>query len=139
MADTGNGATFTRSGFSVDIVSIQISNAAIDTIDTSLLNESSGFMQKIAADLADPGSITINFQHDSEDTVDYYTLVGGAAVSSTVTLPIANTSNTTACTISGTTIMTEYKPPDLANNELQLCTAVFVWDGGTGPAVGEET
>ena len=138
MADTGNGATLTRTGFSVDIVSISVGNATIETIDTSLLT-TTGFMEKISADLADGGAITVQFQMDSENTTNLYGSLGGAAVSTTLTFPIANTSNTTAATIAGTTLFTDYKPPDFENNALQLCSATFTFDGVTGPAFTAET
>ena len=66
MADTGNGATFTRSGTTVDIVAITIGDQRIDLLDISLLS-TTGFMEKIAADLADAGEFTIEYLYDAAD------------------------------------------------------------------------
>lgn len=131
MPDTGNGATLTRSGFTVDIVSIELRSQTIDTLDISLLSDST-WMRKIAADLADAGSITVTWNFDAGDTGELPT-IGGAAVSTTVTWPIHDSGNTTNATLVGTAITTEVKPPDFANNELQVATATFTFDGVTGP------
>lgn len=129
MADTGNGATLTRSGFTVDIRSITIGNQTIDLLDVSILS-TTGFMEKISADLADAGSFTVEYLFDATD-VDV--ALGGAAVSTTITFPVVGGSGT-AATISGTAICTDKKFPDLQNNELQVASATFTWDGVTGPA-----
>lgn len=131
MSDTGNGATLTRSGFTVDITSISLGNQTIDTLDTTLLS-TTGYMTKVAADLADAGTFTVEFNFDAGDAGEWPT-VGGAAVSTTVTFPIHDSGNTTNSTVVGTAILTDFKPPDLQNNELQRATATFTWDGETGP------
>ncbi len=129
MADTGNGATFTRSGFTVDIVSISIGDQTIDLLDTSTI-ATTGFAEKIAADLADAGEFTIEYLFDATDAD---VTLGGAAVSSTITFPLVGGSGT-AATLAGTAICTTKKFPDLMNNELQMGSSTFTWDGVTGPA-----
>lgn len=131
MPDTGNGATLTRSGFTVDITSISIGNQSIGTVDTSLL-ATTGFMTKIAEDLVDAGALTVEFNFDTSDAGEWPT-VGGAAVSTTVTFPIHDSGNATNATVVGTAILTDFKPPDFNNNELQKASATFTWDGETGP------
>lgn len=131
MADTGNGATFTRSGFTVDIRSITIGNQTIELLDKSVL-ATTGFMEKLSADLADAGSFTIEYLFDSTDAD---VTLGGAAVSSTITFP---SQGGTAATLAGTAICTDKKFPDLLNNELQVAQATFTWDGVTGPAFTAE-
>lgn len=129
MADTGNGATLTRSGFTVDIRSITIGNQTIDTLDISLIS-TTGYMEKIAADLADAGSFTVEYLFDATDAD---VALGGAAASTTITFPLVGGSGT-AATLAGTAICTDKKYPDLQNNELQVAQATFTWDGVTGPA-----
>lgn len=129
MADTGNGATLTRSGFTVDIRSISIGNQTIDLLDISILS-TTGFAEKIAADLADAGSFTVEYLFDATDAD---VTLGGAAASTTITFPVVGGSGT-AATLAGTAICTDKKYPDLMNNELQMGSAVFTWDGVTGPA-----
>jgi hypothetical protein len=129
MADTGNGATLTRTGFTVDIRSITIGNQTIDTLDVSLLS-TTGFTEKISADLADAGTFTVEYLFDATDAAP---ALGGAAVTTTITFPVVGGSGT-AATLAGTAILTDLKIPDLMNNELQVAQATFTWDGVTGPA-----
>lgn len=131
MADTGNGATLTRSGFTVDIRSITIGEQTIDMLDTSILT-TTGFMEKVAADLADAGTFTVEYLFDSTDAD---VVLGGAAASTTVTFP---SQGGTAATLAGTAVCTSKKYPDLQNNELQVGSATFTWDGVTGPAFTAE-
>lgn len=128
MADTGNGATLTRSGFTVDIRSITISNQTIELLDVSLIS-TTGFMKKIAADLADAGSFTVEYLFDATDAD---VALGGAAESTTITFPVVGGPGT-AATLAGTAICTDKKYPDLQNNELQVGQATFSWDGVVGP------
>lgn len=130
MADTGNGATLTRSGFTVDIVAIVVGEQRIDLLDESLLS-STGFMKKMAADLADAGSITVEYLYDGTDTS---VTLGGAAVSTIVTWPLA-TGQTTAANLTGTAIVVGKKFPDFRNNELQSASVEIAWDGKTGPTL----
>lgn len=139
MADTGNGATYTNATLgSYDLVSISIGAASVEPVDTTLLSETD-WMTKIPGDVGEPGTITLTCLFNSQDTADFYTLVGGASTSTTITFPLQSTSNTTAGTISGTAILTEWKPPDLANNEVQTTTFTLQWDGQTEPTFAEET
>lgn len=131
MADTGNGATLTRTGFVVDIRSITIGNQTIDLLDTSLIS-TTGFMEKISADLADAGSFTVEYLFDATDAD---VTLGGAAVSTTITFPGTGT----PATLAGTAICTDKKFPDLQNNELQVASATFTWDGVTGPTFTAQT
>lgn len=131
MADTGNGATLTRSGLTVDIVGINLTAQSIGTIDKSLLTTTT-YMEKIAADLADAGGLVVEYNFDAADAGELPS-VGGAAVSTTVTWPIHDSGNTTNSTLVGTAIITEVKPPDFRNNELQVATITMEFDGVTGP------
>lgn len=128
MADTGNGASFTKSGFTRDIVSISIGEQTIDMLDVSLLS-STGYMKKIAADLADAGTFTIEVLADGADAAS---TLGGAAATSTITWPLQS-GESTAADIEGTAVLSGYKPPDFMNNELQTEQYTFTWDGATGP------
>jgi len=130
MADTGNGATLTRSGFTVDIVAITIGEQRIDLLDESLLS-STGFMKKLAADLADAGSITVEYLYAGT----YASVaLGDAAVSTIVTWPLGP-GQTVPANLTGTAICVSKKFPDFRNNELQTATAEFAWDGKTGPTL----
>lgn len=138
MPDTGNGATLTRSGFTVDIVSMSLGNRTMETLDISLLSDST-WVQKIAADLADAGTLTVEYNFDATGGSGELPSPGGAAVATTVTFPIHTSGNTNAATLAGTTILTDVKPPDFANNELQRASATFTFDGVTGPTFTGES
>ena len=133
MADTGNGATLTRSGMTVDITSISIGEQRIDVLDKSLLS-TTGYAEKVSADLADAGSITVEYLYDAADVA---LTLGGTAVSTVVTFPLA--SGTVAANITGTAIITSLKYPDLANNELQTASVEITWDGVTGPTLAVQS
>jgi hypothetical protein len=130
-ADTGNGATLTRSGFTVDIVAIRIGEQTIDLLDISLLS-TTGFMEKISADLADAGTFTVEYLYDSLDAA---LSLGGAAVSTVITWPLNAVTQSVAANITGTAIMNSHKYPDFENNVVQTATAIFTWDGVTGPTL----
>ena len=130
MPDTGNGATFTRSGTTVDIVAIVIGDQRIDLLDVSLLS-TTGFMEKIAADLADAGEFTIEYLYDAADAAQS---LGGAAVSSVITWPLQS-GESTAANITGTAILIGNKYPDFRNNEVQNASLTYGWDGVTGPTL----
>jgi hypothetical protein len=130
-ADTGNGATLTRSGFTVDIVSISIGNQTIDMLDKSLLS-TTGFAEKMSADLADAGTFTVEVQFD---VTDADIALGGAAVSTTITFPGTGT----PATLAGTAILSDKKLPDLMNNEIMIASYTFTWDGVTGPTFTAQT
>jgi hypothetical protein len=123
--DTGNGATITRSGFTVDIRSISIGSQTIDLLDVSHLL-STGHAKKIAADLSEAGSFTVEVLFDAVDTD---ITLGGAAASTTITFPGTGT----RATLVGTAILTDKKLPDLMNNEVMVASYTFSWDGVTGP------
>lgn len=130
MADTGNGATFTLSGFTVDIVAISIGEMRVDMLDKSLLS-TTGFIEKLVADLVDAGSVTIEYFHDASDSA---VTPGGAAASGTVTWPLQSGESTPA-NLAGTGNITSHKYPDFRNNELQNGSMEFTWDGITGPTL----
>lgn len=129
MADTGNGATLTRSGFTVDITGLSITNQTMETLDISLLSDTS-WMQKVSADLADGGSLVVDYLVDATGGSGEFPSLGGAGVATTVTFPIHTSGNTTAATFAGTTIVTDRKLPDFRNNELQTASVTLTYDGG---------
>ena len=128
MADTGNAATFTLSGFTVDIVSIAAGTRTLGTGDRSLLSHT-GFMRKFLHDLTDAGSVTIEFEKDAADGSP---TIGGAASSGVITYP-TQAGESTPANITGTGWITSYTPPTFRNNELQMGSVTFTYDGETGP------
>lgn len=133
MADTGNGATLTLSGFTVDIVSIEIGSQTRGTGSKSLLS-TTGFDEKFFHDLADAGSATITYLLDQGDALPS---INAAVASATITAPLL--SGSSAATYIGTAGFTEVSPPSFMNNELLIGKVVLTYDGVTGPTWTAET
>lgn len=137
-ADTGNGATLTRTGMAQDIVSISLGSQTIETLDASTLATTT-YKDLIAADLADAGTVTIEFLFDCNDASEFPTI--GEVASTQVSWPIHPVpgTNTTKAKIVGTAIITDVKPPDFRNNELQIASVTMAFDGDTDPAFTVES
>jgi hypothetical protein len=86
-------------------------------------------MRKFLHDLKDAGAVTIEYEKDAADGEP---TIGGAAASGVVTYPLQS-GESTAANITGTGWITSYTPPSFKNNELQLASVTFTYDGETGP------
>lgn len=128
--NTGNGATavFSVSAYAGNIVSADMTEQAMPAVDTSYLG-TSGFETYIPGDLATPGTVVMEVQIDAEQAAP----TTGEIETLTVTLP-QGTGETAPATWAGTGFITGFKPNNFANNELQMGTLTFSWDGLTGPA-----
>lgn len=135
VGDTGNGATVSMTGgissFTRDLRSISLGSRSLGMIDVSLLS-SSTYMEKIPEDLADPGSVTIEFIYDTAD--GDFALGGSAQTTITVTFPL-RAGETTAATFVGTGYVTEFELVELQNNQEQVARITFSFDGDTGPTL----
>ena len=116
--DTGLGASavFTTQGLSLNIVSMDIGEETLPTVNTSTL-ASTNFESYIPGDLSEPGTVTFECQFDNSAT--QIALSAGGA---------------TAGTWAGTGFITSYKPQNFVKNELQMHTITWQFDGnGTDP------
>jgi len=128
--DTGLGATavFTTQTLALKIVSIDIGEETLPTVNTSTL-ASTAFESYIPGDLAEPGTVTLECQFDN--SVAQVTL--GTVDTLTITLPLS-AGGATAGNWVGTGFITSYKPQAFTKNELQMHTITFQFDGnGTDP------
>ena len=125
MADTGNGAALTFSGFTAGIVSISAGGTTIDMVDVTLLSDT---VQKFIADAVKKQKpISVVYSYDSTDA-DNFIVLDGASTSTTVTWP---GQGGTAATLIGTTIVSDVTLPEFQNGQWQNGTAVFQPDGET--------
>lgn len=129
---TGNGWTvsFSTASFTGRIESVTIDGTALEMLDDSTL-ETTGHMVKCAADLTDPGTVSMVIRLDlyapeellptrTQDTI-------------TITAPLSGAMASNA-TLVGTGYITSGGGVDsIANNELTSRTVVWTWDGTTGP------
>lgn len=137
-ADTGNGTSIaftTGSGFIPSVVSVQIGERSIETLDVSHLG-TTGDRDLIPGDLITNAPWTINFIADSTDS-DKFTLTPGTVDTLTITLPEQVEAGNPP-TIAATGIVTSVKWPDLANDEVQMGSFQFQPNGGTGPTFTED-
>jgi hypothetical protein len=136
IGDTGNGATatFGTSSLSLAIVSMQISEQSVSMLDVSTLS-TTGVQEMIASDLLTTQEVTLNVLFVASATAP---VVGGAAETMTVTLPLF-TGTTTAANLAGTAQFTSFKLPDLANGQLMMATVKFKYNGDTGPTYSKAT
>lgn len=132
MADTGNGATLTQSGFTAAIVSISMGGRTLPLTDVTLLSDT--VEKLIAGDVLQQKPITVVFMFDSTDSDNVLTF--GASISTTITLP---SQGGTAATYTGTCINSDDTLPNLANNTAQEATLVMTPDGATPMAFTAES
>ena len=128
MADTGNGATLVLSGgFTASYTEIGGTEQEIPKIKTSHL----GTLVKetyIPGDLYEPGEFDAELQSMIDDTPPPI----GTVQTATITYP-------NGATLAGTGFIVKRKGPVLKNNELQLSTYTFAWNGLTGPTLTDST
>ena len=125
MADTGNGAAITFSGFTAGIVSISVGGTSIETVDVTLLSDT--VQQFIANAVKQQKPISVVYSYDSSDA-DNFIAIDGVSTSLTVTWP---GQGGTAATLIGTTFITDVTLPEFANGTWQNGTVVFQPDGLT--------
>ncbi len=136
IGDTGNGATvtFSTSSLSLAVIAIQIGEQSIDMLDVSTL-ATTGDQEMIASDLKKAQEVTLTVLHVATTTAP---VVGGAAETMTVTLPLF-TGTTTAANLAGTAQFTSFKLPDLKNGELMTSQIKWKYNGDTGPTYTKAT
>jgi hypothetical protein len=130
--DTGNGATVTFPSLSITPISITIGERTVEMLDISTLATTT-FMKKLVADLVDAGTVTVTFHPD--ETAD--TPQAKATGSLVLTWPLVALA--TAANITGTASITGQKYPDFANNQVQVSSLTFTYDGATGPTFTAES
>ena len=127
---TGSGATvsFATGSVSGCVRSIQLNEITMEMVDVTCLSEVD-FMEKLAAVVKDPGTVTITAIFDS-------TIPEVSEVQDTITIsiPAGDSSGTNATvTITGTGCITSVGYPSVEIGSAMEITTVFTFDGDTGP------
>jgi hypothetical protein len=129
---TGNGWTvsFTNATWTGRIESVTVDGITLEMLDDSTL-ESAGHMEKCAADLTDPGTLSMVVRLDLYAPEEL--IPDGQQDTITVTAPLTG-AMVSGATLTGTGYITTGGGVDsLANNTLVNRTIVWTWDGKTGP------
>jgi len=127
-SDTGNGSTlvFADSGFVANYQRLGgIEQEVPEVPDSQLLTED--FETRRPGDLITPGDLEAELQYDADNPPPLRTVE-----LATLTYPVPEGLSNGA-TLAGTGWIQKRNTPDLANNELQVGTLVFMFDGKTGP------
>ena len=133
MCQTGNKTTiaWTSGGYTLRVESIVIGNRTLEALDDSTL-ETSSFMAKCPADLADAGTVTVVARFDSNAASR--PLPDGSVDTVTITFP-TESGFSDGATLVGTAFTTAAGGVDsIANNTIMNTTIEITWDGATPPA-----
>ena len=130
MSDTGNGVVLAlgTSNWTLNVVSIAVGGQTLEMLDDSDL-ATTGYMEKLAADLTDAGSFSAVCRLNQSGDVPVPVTTAETA---TITFGLLS-GEMTAATLSGTGNVTGGGDINIANNEIMNTTLTFTWDGSTGP------
>lgn len=134
--DTGQGWTFTFGTQSISLLVTQITCGkwTVTDLDVSVLSDT-GFMKKLASDLKDAGTATIDFLWKTSTTAP---VVGTTPETFTITAA-QMTGDTAAATLAGTGYVKEITWPTAALGQVNKGQIVITWNGDTGPTYTKAT
>lgn len=134
--DTGQGFTFTFGTQSITllITQITIGKWSITDLDVSTL-ATTDFMEKLASDLKDAGTFTVDFIWKTSTTAP---VVGTTPETLTITFA-QMTGDTAAATLIGTGYVKEITWPTAALGQVNKGQITCTWNGDTGPAYTKAT
>ena len=119
-AKTGTGTTITSTGFTMKVIGVDPFSIALDALDASNMS-STDFLEKLPADLADLGEMSLEVEFDSG--FDIFTLVGVAQL-----WTINPGGRGTGHLIKATGFVTGYQG-SLPLNAVATGTVTITWDG----------
>lgn len=134
--DTGQGWSFTFGTQSITLLITQITVGkwSIADLDVSTL-ATTDFMEKLASDLKDAGTFTVDFIWKTSTTAP---VVGTTPETLTITAA-QMTGDTAAATLIGTGYVKEITWPTAALGQVNKGQIVCTWNGDTGPAYTKAT
>lgn len=129
IGDTGNGATMVcgTSGFTANIIELDLPEEVVEAIDASYLGSTKGV--RIPGDLVNCGPITGRYVFNPKTARPTLSTVETI----TITLPKMVAASSAAATLAGTAFFTRRKLPGLKNNELNIGEFTIQMDSDTGP------
>jgi hypothetical protein len=134
--DTGQGWTFTFGTQSVTLLVTQITCGkwSVSALDVSVL-ATTDFMEKLASDLKDAGTFTVDFLFKTSTTAP---TVGTAPETLTITAA-QMTGDTAAATLVGTGFVMDLTWPTAALGAVNKGQITCCWNGDTGPTYTKAT
>lgn len=134
--DTGQGWTFTFGTQSITllITSINVGKWSVAALDVSVL-ATTDFMEKLASDLRDAGTFTVDFIWRTSTTAP---VIGATPETFTITAA-QMTGDTAAATLAGTGFVQDITWPTAALGSVNRGQITCVWNGDTGPTYTRAT
>lgn len=148
LGDTGQGSAIVISSDDGVVCAgcprtIQLPEMTMEGIDTTCL-DSTGFMQRIPADVADPGVLEVTFIFDAAKTefgkgavgsasANFSLFTSGSIVDVTITLPESRSTTNTAAVFSASGFVSSLGLPSLETSTLMELTLQIQMDGASGP------
>jgi len=150
LGDTGQGSTIVLSGDDGLICAgcprtIQLPELSMEGIDTTCL-DSVGFMQRIPADVADPGVLEVTFIFDAGKeefgkgaATSFNLFSSGSIVDVTISLPESRSTTSQAAIFTASGFVSSLGLPSLETSTLMELTISIQMDGASGPNLTIET
>ena len=123
MADVGDGASFTMTGFTGDIISINNSGISRGVVDSTHLGTSAA-KTFIPGDLYDPGEVELTVQHDPNEQPPFT----ASATTATITYPTPS-GGASGATHAASGFVSSWDPGNIANDELMTSSVTVKWTG----------
>lgn len=148
LGDTGQGAVIVLkdnsacSGTDPKICigcprSIQLPELTMEAIDTTCLDDT-GFMRRIPADVADPGTIEATFIFDAGQTGPNALFADGEQLCISIVFPPSRDATSTPATFNGTGFVSSLGLPSMESSTLMELTLTIQMDGDVGPVLTTE-
>lgn len=134
--DTGQGWSFTFGTQSITLLVTQINCGkwSVGVLGVDLL-ATTEFMEKLASDLKDAGTFTVDFLWKTQTTAP---VVGTTPETFTITAA-QMTGDTAAATLAGTGFVQDITWPTAALGQVNKGQITCCWNGDTGPAYTKAT
>lgn len=134
--DTGQGWTFTfgTQSISLLVTAINAGKWSVNALDVSVL-ATTDFMEKLASDLKDAGTFTVDFLWKTSTTAP---VVGTTPETFTITAAQMS-GDTAAATLAGTGFVQDITWPTAALGAVNKGQITCCWNGDTGPTYTKAT
>lgn len=119
----GHGTTITFSGWTPEVISVEIGAAERESIETTDLADTS-WKSYVPASLADPGDVTVTCHHTGDSEAD----ITGGAGTLTITKPVPS-GGSTGATEASTAHLTSWQVGTFATDQRVESVAVFKRSG----------
>lgn len=111
---------------------IQLPELTMEAIDTTCLDDT-GFMRRIPADVADPGTIEATFIFDAAKAGPNSLFADGQQLCISIVFPESRDSTTSPASFTGTGFVSSLGLPSMESSTLMELTLTIQLDGDVGP------